>query len=141
MGVNMIEVKDGGIVLARYIPANNAWEDGLSFFSEDEDYIQVGTWGYDAPKELLAHTHKEVHRDVAWTQEVIFVKKGRILAEIYDLSNKKVKDIECHEGDIIILLRGAHGYHILEDDTQVLEVKNGPYVGAELDRVRLKTDN
>ena len=32
MGVNMIEVKDGGIVLARYIPANNAWEDGLSFF-------------------------------------------------------------------------------------------------------------
>ena len=134
----MIEVKDKDIVLARYIPANSAWDGGLSFFSEDEDYIQVGTWGYDSPKELLAHTHNEVHRDVAWTQEVIFVKKGSIKAEIYDLSNNKVKDIVCNTGDIIILLRGAHGYHILEDDTQVLEVKNGPYVGAELDRVRLK---
>ena len=86
----------------------------------------------------MAHTHNEVHRDVAWTQEVIFVKKGSIKAEIYDLSNKKVQDIICNVGDIIVLLRGAHGYHILEDDTQVLEVKNGPYVGAELDRVRIK---
>lgn len=136
----MIEVKDSGVVLARYIPADSAWAGGLKFFSDDEDYIQVGTWGYDSPKELLAHTHNEVHRDVAWTQEVIFVKKGSIRAEIYDLSNKKVQDIDCSAGDIIILLRGAHGYHILEDDTQVLEVKNGPYVGAELDRVRLKTD-
>tara|TARA_Y100000996_G_scaffold306987_1_gene243799 strand:+ start:207 stop:614 length:408 start_codon:yes stop_codon:yes gene_type:complete len=134
----MIEVKDNGVVLARYIPASSAWENGLSFFSDDEDYIQVGTWGYDKPKELLAHTHNEVHRDVAWTQEVIFVKKGSIKAEIYDLSNKKVQDIICNVGDIIVLLRGAHGYHILEDDTQVLEVKNGPYVGAELDRVRIK---
>ena len=134
----MIEVKDNGVVLARYIPASSAWENGLSFFSDDEDYIQVGTWGYDKPKELMAHTHNEVHRDVAWTQEVIFVKKGSIKAEIYDLSNKKVQDIICNVGDIIVLLRGAHGYHILEDDTQVLEVKNGPYVGAELDRVRNK---
>ena len=134
----MIEVKDNGVVLARYITASSAWENGLSFFSDDEDYIQVGTWGYDKPKELLAHTHNEVHRDVAWTQEVIFVKKGSIKAEIYDLSNKKVQDIICNVGDIIVLLRGAHGYHILEDDTQVLEVKNGPYVGAELDRVRIK---
>tara|TARA_Y100000992_G_C21251609_1_gene486147 strand:+ start:35 stop:454 length:420 start_codon:yes stop_codon:yes gene_type:complete len=138
LGVDMIEVKDNGVVLARYIPASSAWENGLSFFSDDEDYIQVGTWGYDKPKELLAHTHNEVHRDVAWTQEVIFVKKGSIKAEIYDLSNKKVQDIICNVGDIIVLLRGAHGYHILEDDTQVLEVKNGPYVGAELDRVRIK---
>tara|TARA_B100000963_G_C22629917_1_gene674367 strand:+ start:2565 stop:2972 length:408 start_codon:yes stop_codon:yes gene_type:complete len=134
----MIEVKDKDVVLARYIPASTAWEEGLSFFSDDDDYIQVGTWGYDSPKELLAHTHNEVHRDVAWTQEVIFIKKGSIKAEIYDLSNKKIKDIICNVGDIIVLLRGAHGYHILEDDTQVLEIKNGPYVGADLDRVRIK---
>lgn len=139
--MEIIEVKDGDIVLARYIPADVAWKEDLSFYSEDEDYIQVGTWGYDSPKELLAHTHNEVHRDVAWTQEVIFIKKGRIRAEIYDLSNEKVQDIDCTAGDIIILLRGAHGYHILEDSTQVLEVKNGPYVGAELDRVRLEKIN
>jgi hypothetical protein len=135
---NMIEIKDKDIVLARYIPAKDAWQPGLSFFSSDDEYLQVGTWGYNSPKELLAHTHNEVHRSVAWTQEVIFVKKGSIRSEIYDLSNQKIEEIICLPGDIIILLRGGHGYHILEDDTQVLEIKNGPYVGAEKDRVRLK---
>ena len=41
------------------------------------------------------------------------------------------------EGDILILLTGGHGYEILTEGTQVLEVKNGPYVGAEADRRRL----
>jgi hypothetical protein len=35
------------------------------------------------------------------------------------------------------LLRGGHGYEILEDGTQVLEVKNGPYLGPDVDRRRL----
>lgn len=136
----MIEIKDKEVVLARYISAEDAWQPGLSFFSSDDEYLQVGTWGYDSPKELLAHTHNEVHRTVPWTQEVIFIKKGSIKSEIYDLSNQKIDEIICHSGDIIILLRGGHGYHILEDDTQVLEIKNGPYVGAEKDRVRLKEE-
>ena len=132
----MLEIKDNDIVLARYIPADIAWKEGLSFFSEDNDFIQVGTWGYDSPKELLAHTHNEAMRKVSWTQEVIFIKQGKIQSEIYDLNRNKVKEIICSEGDIIILLRGGHGYRILEDNTQVLEVKNGPYLGAERDRVR-----
>ena len=37
-----------------------------------------------------------------------------------------------------MLLRGGHGYEILEDGTQVLEVKNGPYLGPDVDRRRLK---
>lgn len=137
----MIEIKDEDVILARYISADEAWEPGLSFFSDDQDFVQVGTWGYDSQKELLAHTHNEVHRDVGWTQEVVFVKQGRIRSEIYDLSNNKVKEIICNPGDIIILLRGGHGYHILENNTQVLEIKNGPYVGAEKDRVRLKDND
>jgi hypothetical protein len=40
-------------------------------------------------------------------------------------------------GDTIILLNGGHGYEILSDNTKVLEVKNGPYVGADKDRERL----
>ena len=64
----MIEVKDKDVVLASTSQQALAWEEGLSFFSDDDDYIQVKTRGYDSPKELLAHTHNEVHRDVAWTQ-------------------------------------------------------------------------
>ena len=131
------EVKQGDLILARHIPAEDAWQDGLSFFSPDEDYIQVGTWGYDSGKALLAHTHNEVARNVLWTQETLYVRKGRILVQVYDTNEKIVDEWQAAEGDIVILLRGGHGYQILEDGTQVLEVKNGPYVGADNDRRRL----
>lgn len=135
MSVN--EIKEGELVLAKHIPAETAWEGGLSFFSADEEYIQVGTWGYDNGKELLAHTHNEVSREVLWTQEVLYIRKGRIQADVYNTSDEKVAELIASKGDILILLRGGHGYQILEDGTQVLEVKNGPYVGADRDRRRL----
>jgi len=48
-----------------------------------------------------------------------------------------VAELVIGTGDVAILLRGGHGYEILEDGTEVLEVKNGPYVGADRDRRRL----
>jgi hypothetical protein len=131
------EVREGDLVLARYIPADAAWNDGLTFFSGDDDYVQVGTWQYPAGKQLLAHTHNEVTRSVLWTQEALLVRNGKIRASIYDTHEVLVKEFVVSEGDIIILLRGGHGYEILEDNTQVLEIKNGPYVGADADRRRL----
>lgn len=131
------EIKDGDVVLARHVPAEVAWTEGLNFFSQDEEFIQFGVWGYSSGKELKAHTHNEVTREVLWTQEVIYVRRGRIRANIYDLKDTFLTTIVVGEGDIIVLLRGGHGYDILEDGTQVLEVKNGPYVGADRDRRRL----
>ncbi len=135
--MSVVEIKEGDVVLARHIPASAAWNEGLSFFSQDNEYIQVGVWGYSAGKELKAHIHNEVTREVLWTQEVIFVRTGKIRANIYDTSETKVAELMVGAGDIIILLRGGHGYDIIEDGTQVLEVKNGPYVGPDLDRRRL----
>lgn len=135
--MSVIEIKEGEMVLARHIPATANWKDGLSFFSQDDEYIQVGVWGYSAGKELKAHIHNEVTREVLWTQEVIFVRNGKIRANIYDTKENKVAELEVCAGDVIILLRGGHGYDILEDGTQVLEVKNGPYVGPDRDRRRI----
>lgn len=134
----MIEIKEGELVLARHMKSEEIWKEGLSFFSQDQDFIQVGSWGYDKDKYLLPHIHNEVTREVFWTQEVIFVKKGKIKAHIFGTDEKKITDIEVTEGDVIILLRGGHGYTILENGTQVLEIKNGPYVGADKDRRRFE---
>ncbi|KPH53615.1 hypothetical protein [Helicobacter pullorum] len=132
----MKEIVKDGVILAKHIQACE-WDKGLKFYSNDDEFIQVGTWGYDKNKELLAHTHNEVERKVYWTQEVLYIKKGSISAKIYDIYDNFLEELIAKEGDILILLRGGHGYTILEDDTQVLEVKNGPYVGAENDRRRL----
>lgn len=133
---DVVEIKEGDLVLARHIPAGTAWREGLNFYSQDDDFIQVGVWGYDAGKRLNAHIHNPVSREVLWTQEVLFVHSGKIRADVFDTSEQKVAELVVDEGDIIILLRGGHGYEILEEGTQVLEVKNGPYVGAEADRRR-----
>jgi hypothetical protein len=133
----VVEIKEGDLILARHIPADVAWRDGLNFFSPDDDFIQVGTWGYGTGKELKAHIHNEVRREVLWTQEVLFVRNGRLRANIFDTRKNKVAELTVEAGDVIILLRGGHGYDILEDGTQVMEIKNGPYVGADADRRRI----
>jgi hypothetical protein len=135
--MSVIEIKQGGTILARHIPAQAAWGEGLIFFSPEQDFIQVGTWGYGAGKELKAHVHNPVTREIHWTQEVLYIRNGRIRARIFDLEDKPVTELEASSGDILVLLCGGHGYEILEDGTQVLEIKNGPFVGPDLDRRRL----
>lgn len=132
----MREIKINEVVIARIISSED-WKEGLSFFSQDEDFIQVGTWVYQSGKKLAAHFHNKVERKITHTQEVIFVKQGKINAMVYDLNNVQIETAIVSAGEIIVLLNGGHGYDILEDNTQVLEIKNGPYPGAEADRTRL----
>jgi len=131
------EYRDGEQLLARHIPADEAWKDGLNFFSQDEEYVQVGSWGYDTGTALKPHVHNHVPREVTVTQEVLYVRRGSIKARIFGLQDQPIAEFDASEGDVVILLRGGHGYDIIEDGTQVLEVKNGPYLGAEVDRRRI----
>ena len=128
--------KKGDIVFAKHISINN-FKEGLTFFSDDSEFIQTGTWNYNKGKELLSHNHNIVERTTNRTQEVIFIKNGKLLVELFDEEDNKFDNFEANAGDILIMLNGGHGYKVLEDNTQVIEIKNGPYSGAELDRRRL----
>jgi len=131
------KIMDGDLILAIVI-RNTDWEEGLNFVSSEEDYLQVGIWGYNKGKKLEPHIHLLAPREVLRTQEVVFVKDGRIKADIYTENEEFLKSVELRKGDAIILLNGGHGYEILEDNTRVLEVKNGPYVGTDRDRRRIR---
>lgn len=131
--MNVIE-KDGA-VLAKHITPGD-WSEGLSFFSDDGDFIQVGAWNYGAGKDLLRHVHNEVERKVKRTCECLYLVSGAIAVRIYDLKENPVDEFVARAGDVVILLECGHGYRVLEDGTRVLEVKNGPYLGAETDRRR-----
>ncbi len=122
-------------VLARHITAQD-WKEGLGFFSNDQEYIQVGTWFYPKDKQLAKHIHHVVERVVDRTQEVVVVMEGSLKASIYTLDEVWVEDVVVKTGEVLILLNCGHGYEILEDDTRVFEIKNGPYLGAEVDRRR-----
>ena len=131
----MKEIKKDSVVLARLIKSDD-WKSGLGFFSKDEEFVQVGTWHYNEGKKLMQHIHNEVNRVVTRTNEVLYVVSGKVKALIYDLEKKLVEELNVNEGDTLILLDCGHGYEILDDNTKVLEIKNGPYLGAEIDRRR-----
>jgi len=135
MSTNRIEYRDSaGTLLAYKIPSDPA--PGLTPYSDDADFIQALHWHYDGGKRLQAHEHLRVPRTATHTQEVIVVLRGRVRTTVYDAAHNAVAVVEVAPGEAMALLQHGHGYDILEDDTRVLEIKNGPYPGAEADRVR-----
>ena len=130
-------IESNGTRLAIYLPSSS-WSKGLTFLSDDKDFIQVGIWGYDKNTKLQPHIHNEVRREISRTQEVIFVKSGGLAAHIFDEEGNFVERLELGSGDVLILIGGGHGYEILDDETYVLEIKNGPYPGTEVDRRQLE---
>lgn len=133
----MREIKKNGVVLARHITPEDI-KPGLNFFSRDEEFIQVGVWGhYEKGKELKAHIHNTVERTANRTYEALYVIKGSLKAIIYDMNEAPVETLQVKQGEILVLLESGHGYFIEEEDTTVLEIKNGPYLGAETDRRRI----
>lgn len=129
------EIYNDNIILARHINGDDI-KDGLTFFSNDNEFIQVGTWKYNKGKSLQRHYHNKVERLINRTYEVLYIIEGSIKADIYNLSSKKIQEIIANKGDILILLESGHGYEVLQENTKVLEVKNGPYLGPDIDRNR-----
>jgi hypothetical protein len=128
-------ISDGGTILA-VIHKKKDWKLGLDFITEDESFIQVGTWWYDGGKKLATHSHKKYVRSASLTQEIVFVVSGSLKATIFNSKLDLVESVILCEGDFAILLDGAHGYEILENNTKVLEAKNGPFVSVEKDKVK-----
>lgn len=129
-------IDDKGKVLARHITREELRENTLGFFSDDEEQIQLGSWNYDRGKTLQRHFHNKLPRTFSITGETLIVMSGSLLAHIYDEEQQLLKSLSVLEGDALVLVAGGHGYEILEDNTHVIEVKNGPYLGADLDRTR-----
>lgn len=127
------QIKDGGTLLALIIPGSS-WPEGLKFYTNENDFVQVASWRYDNGKNLPNHLHKIAKRESNRTQEVVFIRKGSLKSRFYNDDGKFIEEKVLKEGDFVINFAGGHGYEILEDDTQVFEVKNGPYPGLEKDK-------
>lgn len=129
----MKEVKLNGSTVAIFLNKDR-WNRGLDFLTPNETFIQAGTWWYDKGQRLKAHKHIHNERNVNLTQETIVIMSGKLEVELYDDKNEIFISEILSEGDIGIILSCGHGYNILEDDTKVIEVKNGPFISVEKDK-------
>ena len=74
------------------------------------------------------HLHNKVHREVNLTNEVLFIKSGKVRVDFYDLDKNYFESQTLNRGDIILLAFGGHGFVMLEK-SEIVEVKQGPYAG------------
>jgi mannose-6-phosphate isomerase-like protein (cupin superfamily) len=61
------------------------------------------------------------------TQEVLYVRTGRVRVDFYREDETFVESREISTGDVVLLSTAGHGFVMLED-TELIEVKQGPYL-------------
>ena len=101
-----------------------------TFVTPSEMNFQVGFIVYPAGGEVARHHHRPLERHIVGTSELLVVKEGRCQIDIYDDDRSLVATRELRKGDIMLMVGGGHGFHMLED-TIFLEVKQGPYTGLD----------
>jgi mannose-6-phosphate isomerase-like protein (cupin superfamily) len=132
----MIErVNFGGIEFA-IIVRSNFDKRGIHFFTPGDFSQQLGYMRHPAGHVIEPHVHNEVHRSVHFTREVLFVRRGRLRVDFYTDDGNYLESRELKEGDVILLAAGGHGFEVLEE-IEMIEVKQGPYIG-DADKTRIK---
>lgn len=135
----MVEYIKHNEQLLAIILKNNFRKDGIHFFTSNELSQQLAYMKHPSGKKIEPHVHNPVKREVQFTQEVLFLKKGKLRVDFYDEGQNYLESRVLSDGDIILLSTGGHGFEVLED-IEMVEVKQGPYAGDE-DKTRFKSVN
>jgi len=103
---------------------------GIHFFTPNDYSQQLAYMNHPTGKEIQPHVHKKVQREVHYTQETLFIRKGRLQVDFYSDDQQYLESRVLEAGDVILLIKGGHGFKVLED-LEMFEVKQGPYAGDE----------
>ena len=113
-------------------------KEGVNFVTPESYPLQVGVFCHKKDKVIKPHIHKDSVRTVNKVMEVLHIEHGKVDVAFY-INDSIVKTSILEKGDTIILLSGGHGFNILED-TKIIEVKQGPYLGQIEDKELLSTE-
>ena len=107
-----------------------AWRpERTEFVTPDTFSLQMGMIVYGKGQSITPHMHLPITREVQGTNEVVSVRQGSCTVDLFDDARQLVGTRRLEQGDIILLLGGGHGFHMLED-TVLFEVKQGPFAGG-----------
>ena len=109
---------------------------GVSFFTSNDLSQQLAYMHHPAGKIIDAHFHNPVPRTVSFTQETLFIKRGRLRVDFFDFQQGYLESRELKAGDVILLIKGGHGFEVLEE-LEMIEVKQGPYA-RDQDKTRFE---
>jgi hypothetical protein len=121
------------VVLA-IILRNSPAEPGINFFTPAHYSQQLACMRHPAGHVIQPHVHNPVPRAVHYTQEALFLRRGRLRVDFYTNDRTYIESRELGQGDVILLISGGHGFEVIEE-IDMVEVKQGPYAG-EIDKTQ-----
>ena len=133
MSIEVVEHDD--VMYAEVIRADLRVEQ-TKFFSPPESSFQFGLLAHEAGYREPAHYHKSFERRIEDLQQMFVVQRGVVEVELYTDDGRLFRVITLGAGDAIVLIRGVHAIHVIED-FQALSVKQGPFFGDEVDKVEV----
>ena len=131
----LITIERQGRVLAQIIPSTYQ-NSGIQFFTPADFSQQLAHMNHPSGKVILPHEHNLLSRKVDFTQEVLFIRKGKLRVDLYDNQRNYLESRILETGDVILLASGGHGFTMLAP-TEMIEVKQGPHMG-DMDKTRFE---
>lgn len=122
----MIKITDNERLIA-FIVRKDFTQPGINFLTEGRSSLQVGILNHPKSTKIDAHTHQVHPRTIEDTQEVLFLRRGRLRVDFYTDQHQYLESVIMEAGDMIVLISGGHGFEALED-IDMIEVKTGPYL-------------
>ena len=101
----------------------------IEFFSPPSFSQQIGLMTRPAGYRVAPHIHNVVERNISVTQEVLLVRSGNCKVNLFRDDKSIEHSINLFTGDVILLAQGGHEI-VMVTECDILEVKQGPYVGA-----------
>lgn len=101
---------------------------GIKFFTPESFSQQLAFMSHGKGRIIEPHVHNHNPREVVYTQEVLFIRKGKLRVDFYSDEREYLESRILEAGDVILLASGGHGFEVLED-VEMIEVKQGPFCG------------
>lgn len=130
----MLETIQAGEQLIAIIVRSTFRENGIRFLTPNAFSQQLAYMRHPVGKLIEPHVHNPVPREVVYTQEVLFLKRGKLRVDFYDDKCSYLESRILEAGDTILLASGGHGFEVIEE-IEMIEVKQGPYAG-DADKTR-----
>ncbi|WP_049820310.1 hypothetical protein [Bradyrhizobium japonicum] len=107
------------------------------FFSPMESSFQFGLLAHEASFIETPHYHPQIKRTINDLQQMFVVQRGVIAVDFFSDSGERFREVILRQGDAILLIDGAHSVRVIET-MQCVSVKQGPFLGAERDKVDIR---
>jgi len=113
-----------------YLIHNSENPEKTTFITTPDLNFQAGFIIYPDDSEIPRHFHYPVRRSIQGTSEVIFVREGSCIVDVYTDNKELIASRPMGKGDIVIFVAGGHGFR-MKEKTVLFEIKQGPYPGTD----------